>query len=293
MANITQKRLGEMVRAIFKILGDHADGMRAKDALGLLEKEVPPTPYEMGHFEKSGLKRFEKIARFATIAAVKAGWMNKSKGIWMLTEEGRSALRNFQDPEAFQREAVRLYNEWKNQEPSSEEETGTDETKVAAITFELAEEQAWVEIEEHLKSVNPYALQDMASALLKAMGYHVTWVAPPGKDGGVDVIAHTDPLGTKSPRIKVQVKRLDKTVSVDGVRAFMSLLGNDDVGLFINTGGFTRDAEDLARSQETRKVTLVNLEKFFDLWVENYAKLDELGKRLFPLQPIYFLAPKA
>ena len=63
MANITQKRLGEMVRAIFKILGDHADGMRAKDALGLLEKEVPPTPYEMGHFEKSGLKRFEKIAR--------------------------------------------------------------------------------------------------------------------------------------------------------------------------------------------------------------------------------------
>ena len=73
----------------------------------------------------------------------------------MLTEEGRSAFRNFQDPEAFQREAVRLYNEWKNQEPSSEEETGTDETKVVAITFELAEKHAWVEIEPQLKSVNP------------------------------------------------------------------------------------------------------------------------------------------
>ena len=32
---------------------------------------------------------------------------------------------------------------------------------------------------------------------------------PPGKDGGLDIIAHPDPLGTRSPRIKVEVKRTE------------------------------------------------------------------------------------
>jgi len=40
------------------------------------------------------------------------------------------------------------------------------------------------------------------------MGYHVAWVAPPGPDGGVDVIAQSDPLGINGPRIKVQVKEV-------------------------------------------------------------------------------------
>ena len=71
----------------------------------------------------------------------------------------------------------------------------------------------------------------------------------------------------------------------------MALLGDDDVGLFVTTSGFTKDAQDEARTQQTRKVTLVNLEQFFDLWVEYYPKLDDAARRRFPLQPIYFLAP--
>ena len=71
----------------------------------------------------------------------------------------------------------------------------------------------------------------------------------------------------------------------------MALLGNDDVGLFVTTGGFTKDAQEEARTQEKRKVTLVDLERFFDLWVEHYDRLDEVARRRFPLQPIYFLAP--
>jgi len=57
-------------------------------------------------------------------------------------------------------------------------------------------------------------------------------------------------------------------VNVDGLRSFMALLGDDDVGLSVTTAGFTKDAEEEARTQEKRKVTLVNLEKLFDQWVE-------------------------
>lgn len=294
MANLTRRRQGEILRALFKVLSGHPDGLRAKEALARLEKELPPTPYEAGNFEKSGLKRFEKIARFATITAVKAAWMNKSKGVWSLTEDGKAAFGKFTDPEEFYQESSRLYREWKDQKGEVVEPgPANDEVKDAAITFEQAEEQAWQEIEEHLKSISPYDLQELVAALLRAMGYYVSWIAPPGKDGGVDILAHSDPLGTKIPRIKVQVKRLGTSVPVEGLRAFMALLGEDDVGIFVNTGGFTRDAEELARSQETRKVTLVNVERFFDLWVEHYGKIDERGKRLFPLQPIHFLAPEA
>jgi restriction system protein len=73
----------------------------------------------------------------------------------------------------------------------------------------------------------------------------------------------------------------------------MALLGEDDVGLFVATGGFTKDAEEEARTQEKRKVTLVDLERLFDLWVEHYNRLDDAARRRLPLRPIHFLAPTA
>ena len=124
------------------------------------------------------------------------------------------------------------------------------------------------------------------------MKYHIAWVSPRGKDGGIDVLAWSDPLGTRPPRIKVQVKRLGKRVDVDSLRSFMALLGDDDVGIFVSTGGFTKDAEDEARTQEKRKITLIDLERLFELWVKYYDELAESARLYLPLQPIYFLAPQ-
>lgn len=108
------------------------------------------------------------------------------------------------------------------------------------------------EIEQHLQAMNPYDLQALVASLLRAMGYYVSWVSPPGKDGGIDILAWGDPLGTRPPRIKVQVKRRTEAVSVEGLRAFMALLSDDEVGIFVSTGGFTKDQE-LARSQERQQ----------------------------------------
>ena len=52
--------------------------------------------------------------------------------------------------------------------------------------------------------MDAYDFQKLVADLLKAIGYHVSWIAPPGKDGGVDILAYTDALGTQGPRIKVQ-----------------------------------------------------------------------------------------
>jgi restriction system protein len=138
----------------------------------------------------------------------------------------------------------------------------------------------------------PSDFQDLVTALLRGMGYHVAWVAPPGPDGGMDVVAFPDPLGTGRPRLKVQVKRKQDRVAVEGLRSFLALLGDQDVGLFVAAGGFTKEAEAEARRQERRQVTLLDLKRLFDLWVEYRDRIPEEGRQLLPLRPVYYLAPR-
>jgi restriction system protein len=298
MPEITRRRTGEFLRKLFDLLIPLPEGLPAHEALASLKQQVKLTEYEKGFYE-SGAQRFDKIVRFATIDCVKAGWLLKQKGRWSVTEEGKKAHATFTDPEAFYRRAVKLYHEWKASQPGAEPEPvePIDEIegttgKAISITFEQAEEQAWQEIEKYLREMKPYDFQDLVAALLRAMNYHVSWVAPPGKDGGIDIMAWSDPLGTRPPRIKVQVKRVTQSINVEGLRSFMALLGDDDVGIFVSTGGFTKDAEEEARTQEKRKVTLIDLDRLFDLWVEHYNHLDDDSRRRLPLRPIYFLAPQ-
>lgn len=182
-----------------------------------------------------------------------------------MTDEGRKAYEQFQNPEEFCRESDRLYRKWAEGQSDTVSEV-EQEVSEATTTLEEAEEAAWSEIAQHLTSLNPYDFQNLVAGLLRAMGYNVSWVAPPGPDKGIDIVAHTDPLGTSVPRIKVQVRRRQDKMNVDALRSFMALLGDQDVSIFVSTGGFTSDALSEAQTQERRKVTLLDLEKPFDLW---------------------------
>jgi restriction system protein len=267
MPEITRRRTGEMLRALFEVLMPVPEGMQAREALSALERRLTLSEYEQGEYASGG-KRFDKIVRFATVDLVKAGWLFKEKGRWTVTIDGLKAFQEFSDPEAFYKEAVRLYRQWKATQPEDREELSDEApdeatAKAASITLEEAEEQAWSEIDQYLRAINPYEFQEIVAALLRAMDYHVSWIAPPGKDGGIDILAASDPLGTKPPRIKVQVKRQSQSVDVDGLRSFMAVLGDGDVGIFVSIGGFTKNAADEARLQEKRKITLLNNEQLF------------------------------
>ena len=107
----------------------------------------------------------------------------------------------------------------------------------------------------------------------------------------MDLIAFNDPLGTRPPRIKVQVKRNANSAKIDviGLRSFMAVLGDEDVGLFVALSGFTKDAEYEAR-QSHRRITLIDTAKLVDLWTVHHAKLDDGARRRLPLKPVWFLA---
>jgi restriction system protein len=296
MAEITRERTGELVQKLFEILIKNSEGLQARDALEKLAASVKLTPYEAGEYESTGTRRFEKIVRFATVDCAKAGWLLKENGTWTITEAGVAAYSKYKQPGDLFREATRLYRVWKSGQPekiSDAKEAALEDQpeKKVAVTFEEAEDQARAEISEYISSLPPFEFQDLVAALIKGLGYHVSWNAPPGKDGGIDIIAHPDALGTKPPRIKVQVKRTAEKINSDGVRAFLALINEDDVGLYVSVGGFTKDAEDFARYQERRKITLINLNQFRKLWIDNYSRLDDKARKRFPLTPIYFLTP--
>lgn len=298
MTGIPLARKGELIRALHVLLASEPEGLPAQTAIQRLADICTANAFEMSSYE-TGARRFDKVVRFLTIAPVKAGWLAKLDGVWFVTEEGKQALARFPDPTEFRVQAGRLYRAWKSSrdaasatEPNADVDDDIEVDDARTVTFEQAEEQAWSEIERHLNSIDPYEFQKLVADLLTGMNYHVAWIAPPGKDGGVDIVAFTDPLGTQAPRIKIQVKRLTHTrVDVDGVRAFIATIGTGDVGIFVSLAGFTRDAQNYVRDQESRRMTLIDARRLVDLWIEHYERLSNQARLRMPLTPIYFLTP--
>ena len=129
----------------------------------------------------------------------------------------------------------------------------------------------------------------MVAALLRAMGYHTPFIAPKGKDGGIDIIAYVDPLGAQTPRIKVQVKhRPEASIGASDIRALLGILRTGDIALFVTSGSFSPDAKSTSTSSR-EFIRLIDGNDFIDMWQEYYDKMSDEDKNKLPLKRIAFL----
>jgi restriction system protein len=167
-----------------------------------------------------------------------------------------------------------------------------DEDKVVRQTaYDQAVDQARSEIEHHINDLGPYDFQKLVAELLIGMGYHVPFVAPPGRDGGIDLMVYKDPLGINPPRIKVQVKHREQKLSVKEVRELEGLLRKDgDIGLIVSSGGFTSEVEREIRAS-SKHIETMDMDRLIGLWQDHYDNIRESGRLLLPLVKLYFLAP--
>ena len=290
MAEIGNERWGEFKLNVLKILAKYSEGIHANKVFEELDQMLPPTEYEKTYFDRTGVQRRNHLVRFSTIALVKAGWMTKEKGLWAITDEGRTAIQKFSTPDAIKKESDRLYRAWKASQPEVEDDDEEIVDVNAAVSIEEAESNAFSIVDSYFANMPPYEFQNLIGALLTGLGYYVSWIAPPGKDGGVDIIAFQDPLGAIGPRIKVQVKRQQGTVGVDVVRSFLGVLSDkDDIGLFVSLGGFSSDAEKEARNHSSKRLTLIDSKKLFDMWISVYDKLTQEQRNYLPLRAVYYL----
>lgn len=152
------------------------------------------------------------------------------------------------------------------------------------------EEKANTGIRDFINNKNAYEFQDLVAALLNAMGYHISHTAERGPDGGIDIVAYTDPLGTKQPRIIVQVKhRPTSSVSSEDIQKLSGTLKrNSDVGIFVTSGLFSKPAKKEAINSREH-IELIDFDRLIDLWEEYYPQMSDIEKNLLPLHPIYFL----
>ncbi len=280
MAEVTVNRVGELLRSVLELLWNKPEGLPAQEILAYIPQITQLTDYEKGYAPPTNIPRYERIVRLATIPMVQAGWLVKNnKGRWYITEEGRQACRRFRNAQDLYKEALdRL-------------EIVKQGTPTYAMTVEEAEEKAWDQIQRYLQSTRRAAFQSMVADLMKAMGYHVAWIAPPEKDHGrIDLVAFTDPIGAKGPRILVQLQHKGQPITMEGLKSFQSALSDGDYGLLISTGGFTYEVTEAMRKESFKKTTLLDLENFFDLWVRYYDQLSEEARSQFPLTKIYFLS---
>lgn len=247
--------------------------------------------------DKTGNIRWRSITHFYSIDCVKAGFIKKSGGRWFLTPEGREVMSKPADQ--IIELATKAYREWKagQAKPETVEEVESEDKDAAAaersFVFETAQDQARQEIQQYVEAIGPYEFQDLVAALLRGMGYYTPHVAPPGPDGGTDIIAYQDPLGAQKPHFRVQVKhRKTAKATREEVAALRGIIRQDrEIGLFVSSGGFTPTAINEARSG-TVHIELIDLDRLLALWEAHYDKLSEEDRAFLRLRRVSFLAPE-
>lgn len=142
-------------------------------------------------------------------------------------------------------------------------------------------------IKDRLVRLDWSDMQDVVAGLLRAMGYK-TRVSPAGPDRGKDIIASPDGFGFEDPRIVVEVKhRSDTAIGSQAIRSFLGGRHPGDKGLFVSTGGFSKDA--LYEAERANiPVTLMDLDSLVGTLLENYAVMDPETQRLLPLKRIFW-----
>jgi restriction system protein len=131
-------------------------------------------------------------------------------------------------------------------------------------------------------------MQQLVAGLLRGMGYK-TMVSPKGPDRGRDVQASPDGLGLEDPKIIVQVKHRSGQMGSEVVRSFITSVGHSAKGLYVSTGGFSKDARLEAERSQT-PVTLVDIDLLVSLLIQYYDMLDSDTRALLPLVKIYWPA---
>lgn len=276
--------------AVMQYMKANGGTIATKEINNIVQKNVKLSECEQERAGRLQNIRWWTMTQLYSIDYNKAGYILKKQGSWYLTPEGEEVIKQ-QDAEQILRKANAAYRKWRQGKKMDEDDTTGDETpeKETIINIEQLEEQANEGIRQYIKAKNPYEFQDMVAALLRAMGYYTPFVAPKGRDGGVDVIAYIDALGAKVPRIKVQVKHMpDDSIPAKDIRSLLGILRDGDIALFVTSGTYSQQARNEALTSKTY-IKLIDGEEFIQMWQDNYSKMTDEDKNMLPLKHIAFV----
>lgn len=170
--------------------------------------------------------------------------------------------------------------------PTAETAAGAEITDDEEGLLEDVQGRALEFIKDRLNALNWDDMQELVAGLLRAMGYK-TRVSPTGPDRGRDILASPDGFGFESPRIVVEVKHRNQSIGSQEIRSFLGGRHKDDKGLYVSTGGFSKDARYEA-DRATIPLMLLDIDDLVKAVVEYYDQMDIETQRLLPLRKIYW-----
>lgn len=190
--------------------------------------------------------------------------------IFTLTEDAAADIERALTSRRAQQEAP------EEDEPAEEEDLLGD-VQARAVEF----------IKDRVIKLDWEEMQDLVAGLLRAMGYKAR-VSPSGPDRGKDIVASRDGLGFESPRIVVEVKhRPSQSMGAPEIRSFLGGRHSGDRGLYVSTGGFTKEAQ-IEADRASIPLTLLDIDDFVKALLEHYEQMDIDAQRLLPLKKIYW-----
>lgn len=284
----SKKLIAAMHYAALNALSSAPQGcLHSRDLLQAVEQNTSLDDWALVQYEGSGNTRWRSIFAFSSVGLVKGGYVTKAKGIWTITDEGRSVLAKPYDGAAFVAEIDRRYREWKNQQIASvsvegvtpvleEEEADSEESPKDRMsrTLKSAHEALAAELVETIKQCDPEFFEKLVVKLLLKMGYggsrqEAGRAVGRSGDGGIDGIINEDRLGLDA--IYVQAKRWEGSVGEGPIRDFKGALDakGAEKGVFITTSSFTPAALTAAKTSRSYKIVLIDGARLADLMIEH------------------------
>ena len=305
--NNTYTLIGQIAWAVMNELktlsGKEANPVKFSDLKTYMIENLQDYPFGKDEFalklSKSGELKWLRELPWAGTLLKKLEYKTGKTGYWELTPEGDVFLNKHQGKQNEAEEWLgRKYAEIfdarpEKTKPSNEEASTSIPGESSQKSFD--EDEISNEISAHIENLDPYEFQKLVGHLFEGMGYTVSYVSTPGPDGGIDLIAHEDPLGINFKTLKIQVKHSSNTKQGQkpGLPAIQQLNGicssDNSVGVFVTSTEFPSSVEKQVRLDETLNVRLIDNSRFIELWQQHYETIPQAGKAMLPLKGIYVL----
>ena len=209
----------------------------------------------------SGEPRFRNQVGWGRYYLVKAGLLDSSRrGIWSLTEQGRTSVLTDEDAQNIVIRVARAYRdgrETKTAKTESDENTGLETDTPAGYRKEAL---------ELLLAMPPSGFERLSQRLLREAGFIQVVVTGQSGDGGIDGHGTLQINPLVSFKVLFQCKRYQGSVSASQVRDFRgAMAGRADKGIILTTGSFTTEARREASRDGVPPIELIDGEKLLDM----------------------------
>lgn len=259
------------VLAILQKLGGSARPAEVVEEIAIL-LEVPDSVREE-KLANGQTARFDNQVHWARLYLAETGYIDRSRrGVWSLTEKGRSAGQ-LSDAEVRAivdevQERARSGSRVAVSRPSSAAPAPAvaepTESPPEAVATDYREE-----LLDTIRDLPPAGFERLCQRLLRESGFEQVAVTGRSGDGGIDGDGLLLVNKFVSFRVLFQCKRYQGSVGSSAIRDFRgAMMGRADKGIILTTGSFTPDARREAHRDGAPPIELVDSERLIDLFEE-------------------------